>query len=161
MPKLPLSLTNVLNAVIKKLYNFDAWETAEIHEKPVKECFDIQARGPQMRMALGICPVWSMVNPALGRIEKNFIKWVAEKKFEKPWSMVWNAFLTNHKKQHKFLDHLQVSERKPKKGMYSLATLPKLVYMCTNLPINLLVQGFPTFLWSCTPSWFRQMSMDL
>ena len=34
-------------------------------EKPVNECFDIQARGPQMREAPGICPVWPMVNPAL------------------------------------------------------------------------------------------------
>ena len=31
----------ILNAVIKKLYNFLK------HEKPVKECFDIQARGSQ------------------------------------------------------------------------------------------------------------------
>jgi len=28
MPKLPVSLTYVPNAVIKKLYNFDAWWTA-------------------------------------------------------------------------------------------------------------------------------------
>jgi len=35
------------------------------HEKPLKECFDIQARGPHKREAPGICPVRQMVNPAL------------------------------------------------------------------------------------------------
>jgi len=35
------------------------------YEKPVKERFDIQARGPQNREAPGICPVCPMVNPAL------------------------------------------------------------------------------------------------
>jgi len=36
------------------------------HEKTVKECFDIQVRGPQKREAQGICPVCPMVNLALG-----------------------------------------------------------------------------------------------
>jgi len=35
------------------------------HEKPVKECFDIQARGSQKCEAPGICPVCSMVNLTL------------------------------------------------------------------------------------------------
>jgi len=35
------------------------------YEKPVKECFGIQARGPQNREVPGICPVCPMVNPAL------------------------------------------------------------------------------------------------
>jgi len=30
-----------------------------------KECFDIEARGPQKREVQGICPVCPMVNPAL------------------------------------------------------------------------------------------------
>ena len=60
-----MSLTYKLNAVIKKLYNFDAWWTAWKHEKTVKECFGIQARGPQKREAPGICPVCPVVNPAL------------------------------------------------------------------------------------------------
>jgi len=42
----------MLNAVIKKLYNFDAWWTAKKIWKTVKECFGIQARGPQKREAL-------------------------------------------------------------------------------------------------------------
>jgi len=33
--------------------------------KSMKECFGIQARGPQKREALGISPVCPMVNPAL------------------------------------------------------------------------------------------------
>jgi len=60
-----LNLYAVLNAVIKKLYNFDAWWTVWKHEKPAKECFDIQARGPQKSQAPGICPVCPMVNLAL------------------------------------------------------------------------------------------------
>ena len=35
------------------------------HEKPVKECFDIQARSLQKREAPDICPVCPVVNPAL------------------------------------------------------------------------------------------------
>ena len=35
------------------------------HEKPLKECFDIQARGPHKRETPGICPVCQMFNPAL------------------------------------------------------------------------------------------------
>jgi len=41
------------------------WWTAQKDEKAVKEYFDIQAQGPQQREAPGICPVCSMVNPAL------------------------------------------------------------------------------------------------
>jgi len=33
------------------------------HEKPVKECFDVQARGP------GHLPGLPMVNPALGTLD--------------------------------------------------------------------------------------------
>jgi len=40
-------------------------EQLKKHEKPTKECFDIQARGPQKREAPGIWPVCPMVNPAL------------------------------------------------------------------------------------------------
>jgi len=64
MPKFSVSLTYILNAVIRKLDTLDAWWTAWKHEKPTKECFDIQARGPQKRDALGICPVFPVVNPA-------------------------------------------------------------------------------------------------
>jgi len=39
MPKLSLSLTYILNAVIKKLYNFDAWWTAWKHKKNSKAVF--------------------------------------------------------------------------------------------------------------------------
>jgi len=46
MPKLSVSLTYIASAVIKKLYNFDPWITAQKHEKPVKGCFVVQARGP-------------------------------------------------------------------------------------------------------------------
>jgi len=38
--------------------SLNAWKTD-------KECFDIQARGPQKREAAGICPVCPMVDPAL------------------------------------------------------------------------------------------------
>ena len=46
MAKLSVPLTYIINVVIKKLYNFDVWWTAWKHEKPAKECADIQARGP-------------------------------------------------------------------------------------------------------------------
>jgi len=48
-------------SLMKKLYNFDAWRKAWKHEKPVKNCFLILKRE-----APGICPVFPMVNPALG-----------------------------------------------------------------------------------------------
>jgi len=58
----------MLNAVIKKLYNFDAWWTAWKHKKTTfKECFGTEVQGPQKREASGICPVCPMVNSALPR----------------------------------------------------------------------------------------------
>jgi len=67
MPKLSVSLTYIPNAVIKTLYStiLTRGEQLKNISKPVKECFDIQARGPQQREAPGICPVCPMVNPAL------------------------------------------------------------------------------------------------
>ena len=59
-----LSLYRLLNAVIKKLYNSEAWWTTSKHKKS-KGCFDIHARGPQKREAPGICPVCPIFNPAL------------------------------------------------------------------------------------------------
>jgi len=45
--KWSVSLTYILNAVIKKLHSFDARWTAYKYENQWKECFDIQAQGPQ------------------------------------------------------------------------------------------------------------------
>jgi len=40
-------------------------EQPKKHEKPAKECFDIQAQRPQKREVPSICPVCPMVIPAL------------------------------------------------------------------------------------------------
>jgi len=40
-------------------------EQPENIKKTVKQCYDIQARGPKKREAPDICPVCPMVNPAL------------------------------------------------------------------------------------------------
>jgi len=54
------NLHPVINAVIKQLYNFDAWWTPLKHEKTVKQCALIFKRE-----APGICLVFPVVNPAL------------------------------------------------------------------------------------------------
>jgi len=44
--KLSFNSTYILNAAIKKLFNFYAWWTATKHKEPLEDCFDIQAQGP-------------------------------------------------------------------------------------------------------------------
>jgi len=76
----PLSQSKPINANVVSFLNLCTKRTKQTnlqfrllvhsqkHETPVKECFDIQARGPQKREPPGIFLVCPMVNPPLGRL---------------------------------------------------------------------------------------------
>ena len=54
-----------LNAILKISTILTRGEQPKNMKNQYKECFDIEARGPQKREVQGICPVCPMVNPAL------------------------------------------------------------------------------------------------